>query len=103
MVASGTVALLDAARPAAWSCPVATSHSGTPPSPVSTRPSSGAGMRLGMDRTEPLDRHVRVDLGGREASVAQQLLDGAEVGAALEDVRGRRVPEAVRADVGRTR
>ena len=58
-------------------------------------------MRLGVDRTEPLDRHVRVDLGRREASVAQQFLDGAEVRAALQDVRRRRVPQAVRPDVGR--
>src|SRR3712207_6953144 len=39
---------------------------------------SGPGMRLRVDRTEPLDRHVRVDLGGGEASVAEQLLRSEE-------------------------
>ena len=41
-----------------------------------------------------------VDLGGRERSVTQQLLDGAQIRAALEQVRGRGVPQTVRAEIG---
>src|SRR5690242_15835476 len=40
---------------------------------------------------------MRVDLGRREALVPQQLLDDAQVGAALEQVRGEAVAERVRA------
>ena len=46
----------------------------------------GAGARV----------HVAVDLRRRERAVAEQLLDHAQVGAALEQVRGEGVPEAVR-------
>ncbi|MCB5280650.1 hypothetical protein BJQ89_00372 [Arthrobacter sp. ES1] len=37
-----------------------------------------------------------VDLGGGQATVAQDFLHGAEVGPAVEQVRGGRVPEGVR-------
>ena len=56
-------------------------------------------MSLGVDRTEPLDGHVRVDLRRREASVAEQLLDETEVRSPVEQVRRRAVPQTVRADV----
>ena len=36
--------------------------------------------------------------GGAEPRVAEQFLDRAQVGAALEQVRGKRVPQRVRAD-----
>src|SRR4051794_27467361 len=103
MVASGTVALLDAA---AASCSVVMPRSDGPARDVVLASAhadtlSGARMRLRVDRTKPFDRHMRVDLGRREASVAQQLLNGPEVRAALQDVGGRRVPQAVRPDVGR--
>jgi len=44
---------------------------------------------------------MRVDLGRREALVAQQLLDDPQVGAALEQVRRERVAERVRRDARR--
>src|SRR5581483_10348439 len=42
--------------------------------------------------------HVQVDLRGREVGVAEHLLDAAEVGAALEQVRREGVPQQVRVD-----
>ena len=42
--------------------------------------------------------HVRVTLGRAETRVAEKLLDGAQVGAALQKVRGERMPDRVRAD-----
>ena len=41
---------------------------------------------------------VRVDLGGADVGVAQQLLDDAEVRAAFQKMRREGVPEHVRAD-----
>lgn len=40
-----------------------------------------------------------VDLGGSDAFVSQHFLDGAQVGATFDEVRGKTVPEGVRADV----
>ena len=39
-----------------------------------------------------------VDLGGAEVGVAQQLFDGVDVGALVEQVGGKAVAEDVRAD-----
>ena len=39
---------------------------------------------------------MRVNLGGGDAFVSEHLLHGAEVGAALDEVRGEGVPERVR-------
>lgn len=50
---------------------------------------SGPGMRLLEGGPQPVDRDVRVDLGGRHGLVAEQLLDAAQVGAAVEQVGGR--------------
>src|SRR5436309_2887424 len=61
---------------------------------------SGARVRALVTAPQPLDRDVRVDLGRRQAGVAQHLLDAAQVGTALEQVRRRAVPQAVRPDVG---
>src|SRR3954453_10420634 len=41
-----------------------------------------------------------VDLGGRDRGVAEQLLDRAQVGAALEQVRGEAVAQGVWGDTG---
>ena len=41
---------------------------------------------------------VRVDLGGRDRGVAEQLLHDPQVGALLEQVRGERVAQHVRRD-----
>src|SRR4051794_15564410 len=40
--------------------------------------------------------YVGIELGGREVGMPEQLLQGAEVGAALEQVRGERVAQQVR-------
>ena len=74
-------------RRARWCCAVL----------LPTLSCTGVGLRV--DRTEALDRHMRVDLSRREASVAQQLLNGPQVRAALEHVGGGRVAQPVRSDV----
>src|SRR5215471_6537836 len=58
--------------------------------------SSGTGMRGVVDGAEAFARQVRVDLGGREIGVAEQLLHGAEVRTSLEQMGGVRVSERVR-------
>ena len=40
--------------------------------------------------------HVRVDLGRRDVRVAEHLLDRADVGTILHQVRGERMPQRVR-------
>src|SRR3954447_5956569 len=50
-------------------------------------------MGLPICSLEAPGRDVRVDLGRREVLVAEQLLDDAEVGAAVEQVRRERVAE----------
>ena len=52
-------------------------------------------MRAVVDAAEAARVHVAVDLRRRERRVPEQLLDDAEVGAAFEEVRRERVPEAV--------
>jgi len=47
---------------------------------------------------EPLLQHVRIDLGGRDVGVAEKLLNGAQVGAAVEQVAGEGMAQNVRAD-----
>ena len=49
-----------------------------------------------VDAAEALRVDVAVDLRRRERAVAEELLDRAQVGAALEQVRRERVPQAVR-------
>ena len=49
---------------------------------------------------QPLGGDVGVDLRGGQRGVAEQLLHGAQVGTALEQVGGRGVPQPVRAHVG---
>jgi hypothetical protein len=53
--------------------------------------SSGAGVRAVVDAPQAAAVHVAVQLGGRERAVAEELLDRAEVGAALQEVRRERV------------
>ena len=53
---------------------------------------------LAVDVDELGGADVGVTLRGRELRVAEQLLDGAEVGAALEQVGGERMAQRVRAD-----
>ena len=58
-------------------------------------------MRLVVHRTQPRDRDVGVELRGGQRRVAEQFLHDAQVGAALEQMGGGAVPQAVRTDVGR--
>src|SRR6266850_2766571 len=53
-------------------------------------------MRLVVDLQHLLGADVSVPLRRRKGSVAEQLLDRAEVGAAVQEVRGEGMPEAVR-------
>ena len=57
-------------------------------------------MRLVVNRHQSLDSDVRVALGRRQRGMAQKLLDSAKVGARSEHVRGKRVTQGVRRDVG---
>ena len=61
----------------------------------------GPRMGVAVGRAEPGRRDVRVDLRRREALVAEQLLDDAQVGAAVEQVGRERVAERVRRDAVR--
>ena len=56
-------------------------------------------MRAVVDLDHFFHRDLGVDLGGREAGVAEEFLDVAEVGALIEQVRGECVAQAVRRDV----
>jgi hypothetical protein len=56
-----------------------------------------------MDRLQPFDGDVCVELRGGERSVTEQLLNAAEIGPTLKQVGGCGVAKAVRAHVGRSR
>ena len=55
-------------------------------------------MRLVVHGHQVYEGNLRILLRGGEPRVAQQLLDGAQVGAVGQQVRGVRVAEAVRMD-----
>jgi murein DD-endopeptidase MepM/ murein hydrolase activator NlpD len=55
--------------------------------PVRLLPWSGAGVGARVGLAQPLDRDVRVQLGGRQARVAEKFLHRTQVGAAVEQVR----------------
>ena len=57
-------------------------------------------MKLPVHPLEPRLIDVRVDLRRGDAGVAEQLLHLPQVGAAGQQVRGKAVPQRVRADVG---
>src|SRR5262245_39446086 len=59
---------------------------------------SGPRVRLVIRLLEPRARDVRVDTRAREAAVAEQLLDRAQVGAGVGEVARERVAERVRRD-----
>ena len=56
-------------------------------------------MRVLVGLHEALARNVGVALGGRERSVPEQLLNAAQIGAHVEQVRREAVPERMRVDV----
>ena len=49
-----------------------------------------------VDAAQPAAVHVGVDLRRRERAVAEELLDGPEIGAALDEMRGEGVAQPVR-------
>ena len=53
-------------------------------------------MSLVVDLEEMVDTHLGVLLRGRERSVAEEFLDGAEIGAGIEEMSGKGVSEGVR-------
>ena len=46
-----------------------------------------------VDLQQAIDRKMRVALGRRKALMAQEFLDHAQIGAALQHVRGAHVPQ----------
>ena len=56
-------------------------------------------VRLVVNLNQFLHRDVCINLRGREARVAEEFLYVAQVGAAVQEVRGERVAQGVRADV----
>ena len=45
-------------------------------------------MMLGINALQPVERHVRIDLRGRNIGVSENRLHGTQVGAILDHVRG---------------
>src|SRR5581483_6277085 len=66
--------------------------------PLATRLAGGQGMVVEDELLEPLLEHVRVDLGRRDIGMAQQLLHGAQVRAAVEQVARECMPQDMRRD-----
>ena len=50
-----------------------------------------------MNSPQLVDGIVRVDLGGGQAAMTQQLLDGIEVGPVVKQMSGKTMPQHVRA------
>jgi murein DD-endopeptidase MepM/ murein hydrolase activator NlpD len=73
------------------------------PTRVRLWPWSGSGMGLPVRLPQSVDGHMGVALGGGHRGVAQQLLHASQVGPALEQVGGGRVPQPVGPDVWRVR
>src|SRR5438093_2771059 len=69
--------------------------------PWSRRRRASPGMRGFVRLQEPGGADMGVALRGREPAVAEQLLDHPEVGAVVEQVRGERVAQRVRAHAAR--
>ena len=55
-------------------------------------------MSVGIGFLQSLDGDVCVNLRGREAGVAEQRLDAAQIRAAIEQMRGKAVPQLVGAE-----
>ena len=71
--------------------------------PLTGELGSRPGVGLQISRAQPFHRDVRVDLRGREAGVTEDLLHGAQVGAAFEQVGRGGVAQPVRPQVGSAR
>ena len=55
-------------------------------------------MEAIVNRPQPRFEHVRVDLRRRQIGMTEHQLNGAEIGAALEQMRRERMPQYVRAE-----
>ena len=55
---------------------------------------------MAVDLLEPVSRDMCVELGGLQGGVTEDLLDAPQVSAALKEMGGGTVPQAVRAEVG---
>src|SRR4051794_15095927 len=64
--------------------------------PCGSLSSQGPGMAAGVDLAQSVDGDQRVHLGRRHRRVPEQFLHDADVGAAVEQVRGEGVPQGVR-------
>src|SRR6266540_2732073 len=62
---------------------------------------SSVWVRLVVQLSAPSIGYVRVELGRREIGVSEHLLDAAQVGSPLEEVRRERVAEQMRVDAFR--
>jgi hypothetical protein len=54
--------------------------------------------KLSVNLLESMTLHMRVDLGRSNIGVPQHRLNGSEIGASLEQMRGKRMSEHVRRD-----
>src|SRR5215210_2096330 len=61
-------------------------------------PPSGPRVGAGVDRSDPLPRQVRVELGRGDTRMTEQLLNDPQIRPALEQMRRERVTQCVRAD-----
>jgi hypothetical protein len=59
------------------------------------------GMKAIVQRTHSGIENVGIDLGRRQIGVAKHHLNRSQIGAALEQMRRKRVSQHVRADLGR--
>ena len=53
-------------------------------------------MVLGVQRRQSRLRHMRVNLGGRQAAVTQQHLQAAQIGAMIQQMRGEGMTQGMR-------
>jgi membrane protein len=82
-----------------WLQPWTERRQGHRQGPVEVPGELRAGMRLPVRRLEALSRDMRVDLRGGRGGVAKYLLHAAQVGASLEQVGSRGMPDGVRTRV----
>ncbi len=68
----------------------------TPPGSSRTRTLSGPWVVFAVNGLEPIAVHVRVDLRCADVGVPQKLLNDAQVGPALQQVRCEAVPQRMR-------
>lgn len=72
---------------------------GVPGRRLGPRAGSGPWMSLLVDRSQPLHRHVGIDLRRSQTRVPEQFLHGPQVRAAFEEMSGGGVSQAVRTEI----